>query len=207
MKVLIVEDEPVVAHAIARLARGAGEAHLAPSVAAADYLLAERHDWGAFIVDVGLPDGSGMELLVRARKAYPVTPALVLTGFVDPQIMHAAFELRARYIAKSFFDPKRVVRFLREASASNLLGADPMDSWAHAWEARYKLSPSETDVLFKFADGASREEIAELRESSPWMVKALEKRLCQKTGDVSMRDAVTRFLREVARGGREGDRH
>jgi DNA-binding NarL/FixJ family response regulator len=200
MRVFIVEDEPVVAEAIVRLARRVGEPYLARTVAAANEMLAREQTWGAFLFDVGLSDGSGIDLLVRARKAYPTTPALLLGGFVDPRVLKAACELHARYLTKVFFDPKRLVRFLREASNSDAWTPDPVNAWAHAWEARYKLSPSETDVLIKYADGASREEIAELRETSAWSVKSQEESLCQKTGDPSIQEAAARLLREVARG-------
>lgn len=197
---LIVEDEPMVAHAIVRLVRSVGEPYLAETVAAANDTLAKAQTWGAFLFDAGLVDGSGLDLLANARKAYPTTPALVLSRFADARIMNAASRLHARYLTKVFFDPKRLVRFLRDAATSDALTPDPVSAWAHAWGVRYELSPSETEVLFRYADGASREEIAELRESSPWTVKAEEESLCEKTGDASLHDAVTRLLRDVVGG-------
>jgi DNA-binding NarL/FixJ family response regulator len=199
LNILVLEDEPLVAHAIVRRARGVDDAYVAATVCAGNLLLAKLQNWGAFILDVRLPDGSGLDVLVNAIKANPRTPALILSGFNDPEFINAAFDLSARYLAKSFFKPARIERFLREASNLDSPVQDPVKAQISAWTERYGLSSGEADVLLKAAEGASREEIAELRGSSALTVKSQEKRLCEKTGDLLIRDAVARLLREAAR--------
>ena len=80
MRVLVVEDEALLAQ---QLARALGEAGYAVDCAAdgerADFLgHTERYD--AVVLDLGLPRIDGLTLLRRWREAGVVTPVLVLTA-------------------------------------------------------------------------------------------------------------------------------
>jgi two-component system response regulator TctD len=98
--ILVVEDEPLVSRGILLLVNRFGQAHLACTVAAAGTAILGRQSWGAFVIDVGLPDGSGIDVLAQAREGHPRTPALVLTGLLCPQVANAAFDLGAGCVAK-----------------------------------------------------------------------------------------------------------
>jgi DNA-binding NarL/FixJ family response regulator len=199
--ILVVEDQPLASVGILRLANRVGRAFLAPTVAAAKRALAVIENWGAFVIDVGLPDGSGMDVLAHAREVYPKTPAIVVTGLISPEVVNAAFDLRAGCLAKPL-DGARLVRFFEEAASRAPRASDPVLEAVRTWASRWGLSLGEADVLFKAANGESREAIAESRGSSPSSVKDQERRVCDKTCDVSFQDAVSRLLRETARGGR-----
>ncbi|MGI9114296.1 MAG: ATP-binding protein [Chthoniobacterales bacterium] len=78
--ILLVEDHLDTAVALARVLRVRGnEVQIAPSVAAALDLMAQ-HRFGLLLCDVGLPDGSGYDLLAQVRQTNNV-PAIALTGF------------------------------------------------------------------------------------------------------------------------------
>ncbi len=146
--ILVVEDEPLVSRGLMLLAGKFGQAHLAPTVAAARMALESIDDWVAFVIDVGLPDGSGMDVLARAREMHPRASALVLTGQLSPQIANAAFDLRAVIVAKPV-DTARLAGFLQEA-LSGATNASLFDT-ARDWATRYALSIGEADVLLKSA--------------------------------------------------------
>ena len=99
-RVLVVEDEPLVSRGILLLTNQVAQAHLAPTAAAASTALSGTESWGAFVIDVGLPDGSGIDVLARARVVHPRTPALILTGVLSSQVANAAFDLGAACVAK-----------------------------------------------------------------------------------------------------------
>ena len=80
VRVLIVEDEPVLAETLRRGLRAAAHAaDAAGSVGAAREKLAlEPYD--AILLDVGLPDGSGFALARELRDRGVMTPILMLTA-------------------------------------------------------------------------------------------------------------------------------
>jgi DNA-binding NarL/FixJ family response regulator len=60
--------------------------------------LAGYSPWIAFIVDLGLPDGSGFDFLSVARAKDRNVPALVLTGDNEHDVINAAFDLLAQCV-------------------------------------------------------------------------------------------------------------
>jgi DNA-binding response OmpR family regulator len=89
--VLVVDDHPLLREAIAARLRsmGAGTVHEAASVAEARARAQANGPCDLAILDLGLPDGSGLDLLDRVRHADglasridPDLPVLVLTGRV-----------------------------------------------------------------------------------------------------------------------------
>lgn len=80
MRVLLVEDDPVIAHELALRWRARGwVVRNAASLMEADGAVAQ--DGAELIVlDLGLPDGDGLEWLARLRQRDRTTPLLVLTA-------------------------------------------------------------------------------------------------------------------------------
>ena len=80
MRILLVEDDEQLARRLAERLRGAG---IAVDVARSQ---GEAEDWpdldmlGAVILDLGLPDGSGMDLLRHWRERRVTCPILILTA-------------------------------------------------------------------------------------------------------------------------------
>lgn len=80
VRILVVEDEPVLAESVRRgLRLAAHAADVAGSVGEARRKLAlEAYD--AIVLDVGLPDGSGFDLAKALRAGGVMTPILMLTA-------------------------------------------------------------------------------------------------------------------------------
>lgn len=108
MEVLLVDD-----HALIRDALGAVVAEVVPDAriaAAGSVAEARRHlethgGTGLAIVDLALPDGSGIELLRWIRAAMPATSVVVLSAASDPAVMAEALDAGA-----AGFIPKSVPR-------------------------------------------------------------------------------------------------
>ncbi len=80
MHILIAEDDQVLADGLCRSLRGAGYAvdHVS-SGAEADVALA-AHDFDLLILDLGLPQLTGIEVLKRLRARNSALPVLILTA-------------------------------------------------------------------------------------------------------------------------------
>jgi two-component system response regulator RegA len=77
---LIVEDDEPLRAQLARAFRGRGYAiSEARSLGALAAL--SRAEWSAAVVDLRLPDGSGLEAVERLREMHAALPIVVLTGY------------------------------------------------------------------------------------------------------------------------------
>lgn len=88
MKILVVEDERKLGQFIQKgLQEAAYTATLVRTCAAAEDALAESH-YDAIVLDIGLPDGSGLDVLRRWRHSGFSEPVVILSarGQVDDRI-------------------------------------------------------------------------------------------------------------------------
>jgi DNA-binding NtrC family response regulator len=79
LNLLIIEDDAITAKLLSVYARQHG---FSPIVSP-DFVSAKSMDWkrfSALLLDIGLPDGDGMELLCRAQREHPTLPCFVLTA-------------------------------------------------------------------------------------------------------------------------------
>jgi two-component system, OmpR family, response regulator len=80
MKLLLVEDDEMLAQAMASGLRQAGlELDRAADAASARLALLD-HRYQMVLLDLGLPGGSGLAVLQAMRRAYDTTPVLVVTA-------------------------------------------------------------------------------------------------------------------------------
>lgn len=103
MRILLVEDDPMLAGAIARALRQS--AHVVESVARgddADQSLASNQ-YDLVLLDVGLPGLDGLEVLRRLRQRRNAVPVLILTVRDAPEDLVAGLDLGADdYLTKPF---------------------------------------------------------------------------------------------------------
>ena len=80
MRLLVVEDDDIVADAISRgLAAGHYAVHRVASAEAAQRALADE-EFALAVIDVGLPGADGLTLVRRLRSAGNTVPTLILTA-------------------------------------------------------------------------------------------------------------------------------
>ena len=192
---LLVEDEPLVAYSLLRMLKlrlkGHGKFVVAGTVREALAILKDDHDWTAFIIDIGLPDGCGLDVLAYARLNCPTTPALILSGRLDEELVNRTYELRGLYTCKPA-SAARLAQFLDDAASSSMR----LERALAAWTARYGLLPSHVDVLRRAALGKTRKAIAAARGTSEETIKKQVHVLLGRTADPSLLDAIARLLRE-----------
>ena len=79
LHILLVEDHADSARALARLLHGQGHTVSHADGYAAAMRLAQERRFDLLLIDLGLPDGDGCDLLNEVRACYPV-PAIAITG-------------------------------------------------------------------------------------------------------------------------------
>ncbi len=188
--VLIVEDDPQFRTAFTNAVIGAADLRLA---GAADDLpdgirLLEQTLPDVLLVDIGLPSGSGIDLIRHAHQHVPKSDMMVVTVFGDERHVLECIEAGATgYLLK---DSKSIdivgqIRALREGGspispviARKLLGRfmlKPCET-----ENRQCLSVQELSVLEMSSKGYCYEEIASLLGLSRHTVGTYVKRIYQK---------------------------
>lgn len=134
-RVLVVDDDPAILEILtAYLQREGHEVH-----AAADGLAAE-HELGRVdvaILDWMLPGQSGMDLLRRARAAYPHLPVLLLTARADEEDrVHGLKSGADDYVVKPFSPREVVARVEAVLRRANVREALTFGSLVIATQAR-----------------------------------------------------------------------
>ncbi len=105
VKVLIVDDHPLILealrHTLAPLDQVV-ELHDAKSAADARKLVAAHEDADLMLLDLGLPEVPGFDLLAEFREQYPTIPVVVLSGSDRREDVMRAIDLGAMgYIPKT----------------------------------------------------------------------------------------------------------
>lgn len=107
-----------------RLLRKYGDVIVVDGLTAARKELKEDASFAAFLFDLRLGDGSGLDLLAHARRAHPRTPALLLTGHVEGWVVNEAFDLGAETLAKPF-EASRLHQWVERVLGLNTQSGQP----------------------------------------------------------------------------------
>jgi len=92
-RVLVVDDDPVVARSIDRVLTGKGYAVITASggTEALEKLAQEKYD--AVFTDIRMPGMDGFEVAKRIRATQPWLPVVIVTGYGSPESKARAKEL------------------------------------------------------------------------------------------------------------------
>ena len=81
LRILVVEDEPATSRLMARLLRGLGHEVMTAGTIATALEALETGEFDLIVSDIGLPDGSGLDLMRRLGACHRPVPAIALTGY------------------------------------------------------------------------------------------------------------------------------
>jgi DNA-binding NarL/FixJ family response regulator len=105
MKVLVVDDHPLVREGMRHLLAGLDghpEVLEAPDAAAALRVLEGNPDLDLALLDLNLPDSDGLAVLAEFGRRAPDLPVVILSGVQDAALMRAALDKGAAgFIPKS----------------------------------------------------------------------------------------------------------
>ena len=188
-KILIVEDEPSLSTTLVRTT----ETYFEPVTASSKSMaldLAAQEPVVAAIVDVGLPDGDGLDVVAELRKRSADMPILVLTGSNDPSTINRAQLLRAEYVVKPFFSDN-VARFVQRALAHrSSVDKDRLQATVTQISTDYRLSQREAQILIFAVEGVPRRHIADVLGVSENTVKTQVRSLLEKLHKDTLSEAV-----------------
>jgi two-component system invasion response regulator UvrY len=197
--VLIADDHAMVRAGLRRwLEQDRAVESVAEAASGAETLQRLREGkWDLVVLDINMPDRSGIDIMRHIRSGHPQTRVLVISAFSEKQ--YAVYALRAGaagYLAKDqapedFMRAVHTVlagrRFVSAALAEMLVNAldEPTDQPLHAL-----LSQREFQILCKLAVGRSVSQIAQelcisVKTVSTYRARVLEKMRFSTNADLT----------------------
>jgi len=202
IRVVIVDDHNLVREGIARMIDSEPDLSVvgqASSLAAGQTLVAEG---GAdvLVVDVSMPDGSGLSLARSARLGDPALGIVVLTMHSDDDTLLEALDAGASALVLKSSSSDDVLEAIRRTAsapesftATGLAAALRRRSTMAA--ARPVLTPRETEVLMRLIDGDSVAMVARQLFMSESTVKTHVGKVYEKLGAHNRASAIMAAVR------------
>lgn len=199
ISVVVVEDDPGFLCAFTQAIEGAEGLRLAGTAATVSQgrALLERASPDVLLVDLGLPDGNGIELIRACRKAHPRCAVMVTTVFGDEAHVIESIEAGATgYLLKdsSSGEIAEQIRMLHGGGSpiSPVIARRLLTRFVPPTASRpdTDLSARELEVLNLITRGFTFDEIARLLSVSSHTVSTYVKRIYAKLEVGSKTEAV-----------------
>ena len=194
---LVVDDEPLSARAIARTLSRLCAVDIEGSRAGACAKLDAVRSWTALVLDLRLGDGTGLEVLAHARKLNIQSPALLLSGALEPVSINRAFPLDARVLAKPC-EPEHLRQWAKEAMLASEEVPCRITKAVQELAAKHALTPAQTEILLGTVTGIDRTELMVARNVTENTHKTQVRAILRKTRTMSLGELRDRVLRQVA---------
>jgi DNA-binding NarL/FixJ family response regulator len=183
IRVAIIEDHKVVADGLERIINSSEIATVvgkAYSIAEC-YTLLEQHEVDLLLLDISLPDGSGIELCQPLKEKYPNVKILMLTIHAELSIIMRALEAGASgYILKNA-TTEEVLEGIRAVASGKQFLCNEVDTLLKESDNEpVRLSRREQELLRLIVAGLSNSEIAEKMFLGYETIKSYRKNLILK---------------------------
>ena len=172
LRLLVVDDHEVVRQGlVALLDRRSGFEVVAQAESVADAIaLADRFEPDLVIMDVRLPDGSGIEACREIRAARPATRVVMLTSYPDEEAVLSAIiagasgyllkQIRGRDLVSALEAVGRGESLLDPAVTEKVLERVRRVASGSATDELAELTSQERKILLLVAEGKTNKEIA-----------------------------------------------
>jgi two-component system, NarL family, response regulator DevR len=172
LRLLVVDDHEVVRQGlVALLDRRAGFEVVAQAGTVSEAIAgAARFEPDVVIMDVRLPDGSGIEACREIRATRPATRVVMLTSYPDEEAVLSAIiagasgyllkQIRGRDLASAIESVGRGDSLLDPAVTEKVLQRVRMAASGGASDELADLTPQERRILLLVAEGKTNKEVA-----------------------------------------------
>ena len=189
LRVILVDDHPVVRCGLRQLLTDAFAGAVVHEVGSGREAIATLHTqaWSVMVLDLSLPDGSGLDVLKRVRELRPRLPVLILSVHAADQFARRAIAAGASgYLTKDAADTELVTAVSKLARGGKYFGADVLERVALGLHPdrddrpHELLSDREYQVLRMIGSGKTVSEIATELSLSVKTVSTYRARILEK---------------------------
>jgi DNA-binding NarL/FixJ family response regulator len=200
LRVLLVDDHDLIRQGLRRaFERENDMSVIGEAASVSEALAAASHfDPDVMVVDVRLPDGSGLDVVKQVRASHPSMGIVVLTMYAGDDQLFGALEAGASAFVAKDAPADEVVMAARHAAAAP--GSFTAKDVAGAMQRRLtpsgpQLSPREREVLVLLADGHGVAGISKQLFISESTTKTHISKLYEKLGAGNRAQAIMTAIR------------
>jgi FixJ family two-component response regulator len=188
--VFVIDDHPHMRSALRRLLVRAGFS-VELYASGNEFLATPKLDGpGCILLDVSMPDMTGLEVQARLKKRRTALPVIFLTGTADIPIAVAAMREGAVDFIQKPFDNDDLVARVRKAVAQHSPVPGGVMERSTVLRGLDSLTPREREVMELVVAGRTSKEIARIIGASHRTVEIHRSRLMQKMGAATVADLV-----------------
>lgn len=197
IKVFIVDDHFVVRMGLASVITTQPDMQLVGEAGNAQQALEllRNVDADVVLVDLRLPQVSGIELIRQVRQTRPRARCVVLTSFGEEENMHRAVRAGAYGFLRKDALHEDLLTAIRAVSAGRHYLPTPSVGKAATGDGSNALTRRELDVLAMFAKGKNNQQIALELDITEHTVKNHVKGILRKLGCADRTQALVIALR------------
>jgi len=189
LRIMLVDDHPILRRGLRDILVDAFAGAVIHEVGSGHDAIALIHSqtWNVVVLDLSLPDGSGLDVLKRVRELRPRLPVLILSMHTADQFARRAIAAGASgYLTKDAADSELVTAVSRLARGGRYFGPEVLERVAMGLHPdredrpHERLSDREYQVLRMIGSGKTVSEIAteltlSVKTVSTYRARVLEK--------------------------------
>ncbi|HEX2269031.1 MAG TPA: response regulator transcription factor [Pyrinomonadaceae bacterium] len=192
IRVFSVDDHPLLREGISALVNNQPDMTLVAeaSSGAEAIQLFKQHMPDVTLLDLRLPDMSGIDILIAIRTEFPEARVIILTTFEGDVEIHRALQAGARgYLLKNM-PPSELLDVIRQVHAGKKRIPPEIASQLAEHMSDESLTEREVEVLRQVAEGNKNRDIARKLFISEETVKVHIKHIMEKLGAADRTQAV-----------------
>ena len=197
VRILCVDDHPLLRQGIAALVGSQGDMKLVAEASNGREALRQfrEHRPDVTLMDLRLPDMSGIDAMIAIRSEFPEARVVVLTTFEGDAEIQRALEAGARGYLLKTMPPADLIDAIRQVHAGKKRIPPEIAAQLAEHASDEDLTGRELEVLREVAGGSRNHEIATRLFISEETVKVHVKHIMEKLGAHDRTQAVAIAIR------------